>query len=90
VHAPLELLTVFPYLPVLGDPEARDMVEMRDRAREALLQLGADLRDVAVADAQVIAGTTPARVLQEASERPDAGLLVIGSTTRGRLRRVLA
>ena len=87
--APLELLTAFPYLPVLGDPEATDMVEMREGAREELLQLGADLGDVAVADARVIASNTPARVLQEASERPDAGLLVIGSTTRGRLRRVL-
>ncbi|MBI5106592.1 MAG: universal stress protein [Solirubrobacterales bacterium] len=87
--APLELVAGFPYLPVLQDRDDEDAVELRRAARDDLLALGRELARVEVVDAHVHASNAPARMLQEVSERDDAGLLVLGSTTRGPLRRTL-
>jgi nucleotide-binding universal stress UspA family protein len=87
--APVVLATVFPYTSVLQDPDDESLRSVREAARNDLLELGRSLTGVTVADAEVLPGTSPARALQELSEREDAAVIVIGSTTRGPLRRLL-
>ena len=85
--APAALLTVFPYHP-LSDPDAPEMVSIREEAGETLAALARDM-DFEDAATEVVAGNFAARELQHVTERPDAGLLVVGSTTRGTLGRLL-
>lgn len=85
--APIVPATVFPSsAPV---PEDEVMRDLRDAAREDLLGLADELEGAPVADARVVASTSPARALQQLSEAPDVGMVVIGSSTRGPLLRVL-
>ena len=86
-RAPAVLVTVFPYLP-LDDPLLPELTAVRDEARATLLELGAS-EGVDVADAHVIAGNFAARELQHTTEAPDTGLIVVGSTTRGPIGRLL-
>ena len=86
-RAPAVLVTVFPYLP-LDDPLLPELTAVRDEARATLLELGAS-EGVDVADAHVIAGNFAARELQHMTEAPDTGLIVVGSTTRGPIGRLL-
>jgi nucleotide-binding universal stress UspA family protein len=60
----------------------------RAEARENLLEIGRSLEGVEFADALAITGTSPARSLQHVSEGADAAVVVVGSTTRGPLRRI--
>jgi nucleotide-binding universal stress UspA family protein len=85
--APATLLTVFPYAP-LADPAEPEMVRLRGEARETLLGLAAEL-GLDGAGAEVIPGRGAARELQHVSERPETGLVVVGSTTRGPVGRLV-
>jgi nucleotide-binding universal stress UspA family protein len=86
--APAKLVTVFPYVPVIDDPDAPELVQVRAEARETLTELG---REMALehASVEVIAGSFAARELQHITERDDTGLIVLGSTTRGPIGRLL-
>jgi nucleotide-binding universal stress UspA family protein len=85
--APLALVTVFPY-PTLADPRDEERVRVREEARQILLEL-AEAEGVESADVEVIPGNRTARELQRVTEREATGLLVIGSTGRGPIRRLL-
>lgn len=85
--APAVLVTVFPYNP-LEDPDSPQMIELRDEARAALLELGSSER-LDVAEARVIAGNFAGRELHRLTELPTTGLIVVGSTTRGPIGRLL-
>ena len=85
--APAVLVTVFAHHP-LHDPADPELVGVRAEARDSLLELaGAEGLDVA--DARVIPGNFAARELQRVTEDPATGLIVVGSTTRGPLGRLL-
>lgn len=81
------LVTVFAHHP-LGDPDSPELAELRDEARATLQEL-ADAEGLQLAEARVIAGNFAARELQHVTERPDAGVIVVGSTTRGAVGRLL-
>ncbi|HEV2776129.1 MAG TPA: universal stress protein [Solirubrobacteraceae bacterium] len=85
--APALLVTVFGHHP-LHDPEDPELVAVRAEARETLLEL-ARAEGLEVADARVIPGNFAARELQHLSEEPDTGLVVVGSTMRGPVGRLL-
>jgi nucleotide-binding universal stress UspA family protein len=85
--APAVLVTVFPYFP-LDDADSPELVSLRGDARDTLLEL-AGAEGLEVADAEVIAGNFAARELQRVTERPDTGIIVVGSTTRGPVGRLL-
>jgi nucleotide-binding universal stress UspA family protein len=89
MRLPLVLVTAFPHHPLLDGPEDAEQLDARADAREELLGLGHTLEGVEIADAEVVASSSAARVLQHASEEADAAVIVVGSTTRGPLRRVL-
>ncbi|HWI06417.1 MAG TPA: universal stress protein [Solirubrobacteraceae bacterium] len=85
--APAVLISVFAYHP-LGDPGSPELEDVRDEARQTLLEL-AQAEGIAPAEARVVAGNFAARELQHATEQPDAGIIVVGSTTRGAVGRLL-
>lgn len=85
--APAILVTVFAHHP-LQEPADPELVRVRAEARESLLEL-ARADDLEVADARVIPGNFAARELQRVTEEPGTGLIVVGSTTRGPLGRLL-
>ena len=64
------------------------MIELRDEARATLLEL-ASSEGLDVAQALVIAGNFAGRELHRLTEQPTTGLIVVGSTTRGPIGRLL-
>lgn len=86
-HAPAVLVTVFPYHP-LADPSGDELTALREEARGILLEL-ARAEGVEVADVRVVAGNFAARELQRVTEQDTTGLIVVGSTHRGALGRLL-
>lgn len=89
LELPAVLVTVFAHHPLLAGPETEDQLAVRAGARQDLLDLGRSLDGDVVADALVLASSSPARALHELGETTGAALIVVGSTTRGALRRVL-
>jgi nucleotide-binding universal stress UspA family protein len=87
---PVVLVTVFAHHLLLDGPEDEHQRALRAGAREDLLELGRTLDDVAVEDALVVASSSAGRALHELSETSRAAIVVVGSTTRGPVRRVLA
>lgn len=85
--APPVLISVFPYHP-LADPGTRELEDVREEARAPTLEL-AQAEGLEAAEARVVAGNFAARELQHATEQPDAGLIAVGSTTRGPVGRLL-
>jgi nucleotide-binding universal stress UspA family protein len=85
--APLVLVTVFPY-PPLTDPEGEERTRLRDEARQILVEL-AEAAGAEPADVEVIPANLAARELQRVTEQDTTGLLVLGSTGRGPIRRLL-
>jgi nucleotide-binding universal stress UspA family protein len=85
--APTVLVTVFPYDP-LRSPDEPELVALREEAEGTLLEFGRTV-GLNVAEARVIPGNFAARALQQLSEEPRTGLLVVGSTTRGAVGRLL-
>jgi nucleotide-binding universal stress UspA family protein len=86
---PVVLVTVLPRQPSLPGPEDEQQRAVRADAREELLELGRSIDGLVVEDALVLASSSPARALHELSETAGAALIVVGSTTRGPVRRVL-
>ena len=85
--APVRLVTVFPYDP-LRDPEGDALTRVRAEARAILLELAAEVA-LDVADAEVIAANLAARELQHVSEEEPTAMIVVGSTGRGPVGRLL-
>ena len=85
--APAVLVTVFAHHP-LRDREDPELVSARADARETLLEL-ARAEGLEHAEARVIPGIFAARELQRVTEEPETGLIVVGSTTRGPVGRLL-
>lgn len=86
-RAPVGLVSVFPYDP-LRDPEGEELTRVRAQARAILLDL-ADRVGIDSADVEVIAGNMAARELQHVTEREPTGIIVVGSTGRGPVGRLL-
>jgi hypothetical protein len=61
---------------------------VREEAREILFELGEEW-GVDVAEAQVVASNLAARELQSITERDTTGVIVVGSTSRGPVGRLL-
>jgi len=89
LRAPVVLVTVLPHHPLIQGPEDDRRRAARAEALERLWEIGRSLEDVHVHDALAITGTSPARSLQHVSEGADAAVIVVGSTTRGPLRRIV-
>jgi nucleotide-binding universal stress UspA family protein len=89
LELPVALITVFVHHPLLTGPETDGQRETRTAAQQDLLELGRTLDGVVVDDALVLASSSPARALYELSTDPSTVLVVVGSTTRGAIRRVL-
>jgi nucleotide-binding universal stress UspA family protein len=89
LELPVVLITVFVHHPLLTGPETEAQIEARAAAQGDLLELGRTLHGVTVADALVLASSSPARAVYELSTAPSTALVVVGSTTRGAIRRVL-
>jgi nucleotide-binding universal stress UspA family protein len=85
--APVLLMSVFPYDP-LADPADDSYIRAREEARSILVELGEEA-GLAAPDAQVIAGNFAARELQRVSEQQATGVIVLGSTHRGPVGRLL-
>lgn len=88
IGAPAKLVTVFPYAPLGGGADQPQLVGVREEAAETLAGLG---REMGLGDAavEVVAGNFAARELQHVTERDDTGLIVVGSTMRGPVGRLL-
>jgi nucleotide-binding universal stress UspA family protein len=86
--APTKLVTVLPHAPLIGKGEQPELVRVREEAGETLSGLG---REMGLADAtvEVVAGNFAARELQHVTERADTGMIVVGSTTRGPIGRLV-
>jgi len=89
LEVPVLLITVFVHHPLLSGPETEAQRDARTAAQGDLLELGRTLDDVVVDDALVLASSSPARALHELSTDPSTVMVVVGSTTRGPIRRVL-
>src|SRR5215218_5816308 len=85
--APLEVATIFPK--ALLQPEDVLLRDVRDAAEADLFRVIEDAGDVPIAGTHVVGASSPASGLQRLSERDHVGLVVIGSTTRGAVRRTL-
>jgi nucleotide-binding universal stress UspA family protein len=85
--APIVLVSVFPYDP-LADPGGDELTRVRDEARDILLELAQEL-DLEVANARVIASNFAARELQHVTEEDATAVIVVGSTGRGPVGRLL-
>lgn len=85
--APVVLMSVFPYDP-LSDPADDSYTRAREEARSILVELG-EKAGLVAPDAQVIAGHFAARELQRVSEQQPTGVIVLGSTHRGPVGRLL-
>ena len=82
---PVTLATAFSPVLLQGEAEA----ELREEARQTLLELGGTMEGVEIADARVVEALSPARALQDLSEDAHAAVVVIGSTQRGTVGRVV-
>jgi nucleotide-binding universal stress UspA family protein len=91
MSAPLIIATVHRSVAALGGTAAGVVEEQLDEAAgESLHRLADELRDQGVdADCRSLPGTSAARALHEAAEELGAGLLVVGSTERGEIGRVV-
>ncbi len=81
------VVSIFPYMPLAG-PEDAELVRAREDARRTLSEFTAEM-GLEHAEAEVRSGNFAARELQHITERPETGLIVVGSTTRGPLGRLV-
>ena len=85
--APVDIVTVFPYLP-LSDPSGEELTRLREEAGVMLREL-ANTSGLEPLGVEVIPGNLPTRELQRLSEQEGIGVIVVGSTNRGTIGRVL-
>lgn len=85
--ASVALVSVFPYHP-LEDPTGSEPRRVREEGRGILLELG-DSAGLEPVDAQVIASNLVGRELQRVTEQDTTGVVVLGSTGRGAVGRIL-
>jgi nucleotide-binding universal stress UspA family protein len=85
---PAQLVTVFPYTPLFARADDHELARLREDAAATLSALGRE-NGIEDATAEVIAGNFARRELQHITERPDTGLIVVGSSTRGPIGRLL-
>jgi nucleotide-binding universal stress UspA family protein len=78
---------VFPTAPLQPDDDV--LRGIRADAEAELQRFAREIDGVTVADPTVVAAISPARALQQLSEDEQVGVVVIGSTTRGPVRRTL-
>jgi nucleotide-binding universal stress UspA family protein len=86
--APAKLVTVFPHTPLGVGTEDPALIRLHEEVGETLAALGREM-DLENADAEVIAGNFAGRELHRLTERPETGVIVVGSTTRGPIGRLL-
>jgi nucleotide-binding universal stress UspA family protein len=86
-HTRAVLVTVFPHSHLLRVDEP-ELVRERDEARATLVELG-ESEGLDLADAMVVPGVSAARELHRLSEQPGTGVIVVGSTTRGPVGRLV-
>jgi nucleotide-binding universal stress UspA family protein len=86
-EAPVVLLSIFPYDP-LADPAGEAPSRLREEARDILLKLG-EAAGVKAAEIQVVASNQVARELHRVTEQDTTGVMVLGSTSRGPVGRLL-
>jgi nucleotide-binding universal stress UspA family protein len=85
--APLEVVSVFLTVPM--EPDDKFMAEAREATEAQLHEIAGRVEGASVAHVHAVGAVSRARGLQQLSEQDDVGLVVIGSTTRGPLRRTL-
>jgi nucleotide-binding universal stress UspA family protein len=85
--APLEVVSVFLTVPM--EPDDKFMAEARGATEAQLHEIAGRVEGASVAHVRAVGAVSRARGLQRLSEQDDVGLVVIGSTTRGPLRRTL-
>jgi nucleotide-binding universal stress UspA family protein len=85
--AAVDVVSVFPYLP-LADPSAEELTRLREEGAAILREL-AEASGLPTADVHVIPGNLAARELQRLSEQDTTGAVVVGSTHRGPIGRLL-
>src|SRR4051812_37995838 len=89
--AAITVVCVHPYIALTADVEADAAVELswREGAERTLDEARALLSGVPAATFRAMAETSPARALHVAADEADAALIVLGSTHRQGLGRVL-
>jgi nucleotide-binding universal stress UspA family protein len=87
--APLVLAHAYPYQPLSAVPVQEYQSEIRERALAALDAIAEPLRSEFEVDVRAGAGSSPAAVLHDVAATLDAPLVVVGSTHRGRVGRVM-
>ena len=85
--APLWLVSVVPMASLQLDDDV--LRKIRTDAEGALAEFARGIEGVTLADPLVVGAVAPARALQKLSEDEQVGVVVIGSTTRGPVRRTL-
>lgn len=85
--APVEVVSIFPYFR-LADPSGEDLTRLREEASQILRAL-AEASGLPAAQVKVIPGNAAAAELQRLSEKDTTGGVVVGSTHRGPVGRVL-
>ena len=88
--APVTLATAYPWdVPTIyhGVGDYDDF--LREEAEATLARRSDPLRDLPSVETRAIPDSSPARALQQLAEEQDAGIIVLGSSHRGRLGRVL-
>jgi len=83
---PAVLTEIFPTPP--DGTSGSESATLLDEARAALGELGAS-EGLGGAEVRVVTGNSAARELQQISEEPGTGLVVVGSTSRGPVGRLL-
>jgi len=87
--AALRLVSAFPYSDIPSRGAVPAYRELLRRDAQATLDRSAAATDATVAATEAIADASPARALHELGERIGAALVVVGSTRRGPLGRVV-
>jgi nucleotide-binding universal stress UspA family protein len=85
--APLDVVSVFLTVPMETDDKF--MAEAREATEAQLHEIAGRVEGASVAHVRAVGAVSRARGLQQLSEQDEIGLVVIGSTTRGPLRRTL-
>jgi nucleotide-binding universal stress UspA family protein len=87
---PALLVTVLVRNPLMARLDEERERRLRTEARDELLAFARRIEGVEVSDALALTAASPARALQELTERADVAAIVVGSTARERRPRILA